>query len=237
MVPKSTPPWRRALTLSLCTRTWLSTSSTCSATTHCSSAVSSARMPSSGRDLTIYSTTSASPDQQHLRERYNDAKLYLLVLEALEEMSKPRKFKGVANTFKTKVRLGDELSAEFLKSYAAWAHEERFPPRDRSIVKELVADGRQKVLMKLCEHEPTPKRSGKPRSRSTGKRLNNGWFMVMDPHTSRILVVTTMLRPENNKIATSYFAQAAQTIWQCQLPHIRPDVHAEGVSSEGSSHV
>ena len=70
----------------------------------------------------------------------------------------------------------------------------------------VVLDGNEKVLVKCAKDAPPPKRAGAPRknrdgSRKRNKPHSNGRFFACCPNTGRILRVSPLDAPENNKAA------------------------------------
>jgi hypothetical protein len=85
-----------------------------------------------------------------------------------------------------------------LKHYDRWLHECSFPPNHPEVVKELAGDGHEKVAMKVCGAEQPMKM---PRGKHGQVRhTTNGWFMITDPATGRILSVEQQIEPENNAV-------------------------------------
>ena len=56
-------------------------------------------------------------------------------------------------------------------------------------------DGHEKVMMRCSV---APPRVGRPRKNGHRLKYTNGWFMVTDPRTSRILGLAAQVEPENN---------------------------------------
>ena len=78
-------------------------------------------------------------------------------------------------------------------------HEEIFPPENPDDVRELAGDGNEKILVKVCKGDAPKKRAGRPpQRRENPKPFGNGWFMVSDPRSGRILALSYMHEPENN---------------------------------------
>lgn len=124
------------------------------------------------------------------RKFHNDALFYYMTLKEFELVD-----------MEEKIVVGDEVSQEAIDKYIAHCHREAFPPEDTSSVCELVGDGHEKVMAKLTGHcFQIPKRRG--RGGGVEKPYGNGWFMVMDPKSSRIVSAIPMINPENNAIVT-----------------------------------
>ena len=103
--------------------------------------------------------------------------------------------------------IGDEISDAAHAAYDDDCHERCFPPQDRLAVREVAGDGREKVLIKCLGNAPAT-RTGRPRKGATKPRpYNNGWYMVVDPHSRRILAATPMRDPENNAVKIDTLAR------------------------------
>ena len=80
-----------------------------------------------------------------------------------------------------------------LSEYDKKIHEEQFPPAEKSTVEIMAADGNEKVLVRVCNENAPSKRRGRPNQKKKKKRpYNNGWFMITDPETGRVLAVEPM---------------------------------------------
>ena len=95
------------------------------------------------------------------------------------------------------IKIGDEITPQALQAYHQHLHLKVFPPKRKSTVKELVADGHQKVHIKFANSR---KHAGKPPSHGRIKPFGHGWFMLVHPRNLRILAVRSMSVPENNEI-------------------------------------
>lgn len=92
----------------------------------------------------------------------------------------------------------DELPDKHLELYEALCLSSHFPPSNRSRNTTLVGDGCLRLKVK-CEHAPD-KRAGRNRkSPITVGKKSNGWFMVCDPKSGRILGLQGMREPDNNQ--------------------------------------
>jgi hypothetical protein len=109
------------------------------------------------------------------------------------------------------IAIGEELSEESLQAYDDWLHTYCYPPQDCCAVDALVCDGHEKVLTRLCEGEMPGKRSGNPPKDKQPKRFKNGWFMVVDPRTRRIVSVSMMHKPECNDTAIGALERVIHT--------------------------
>ena len=74
------------------------------------------------------------------------------------------------------------------------------PPLSPEDVTELSGDGSEKVLVKLCPETAPLRRAGRPPQRQKRKPYSNGWFLITDPKTGRILGVEYMHEPEITEI-------------------------------------
>ena len=102
--------------------------------------------------------------------------------------------------------IGNEIDEGTLKVYDDHCHQNLLPPRQPKKVTGLVGDGHQKVLLKLCGHESTSqkRRVGRPRDDGNENRGHgHGWFMLIDPVSSRILGIVSQDVPENNKVVSA----------------------------------
>ena len=122
---------------------------------------------------------------------------------------------GIQNT----ITIGDEISDSNLQLYDSFVHTPVFPPSDTSGVTTLVADGHHKIRGKT-ECTPDRKRTGRPRKKTTrkgGKHKkttnrkdrkttnpdvvhNNGWMMICEPSSGRVVAAASMDKPENNAV-------------------------------------
>ena len=126
------------------------------------------------------------------RKLHYDALFYYMVAIEWEKIGKH-----------TSLAIGNELNEEALNQYDHFCHENLFPPSRRNKVTAIVCDGHQKVLMKCLGKKVSTSRSGRPRKDGVKKEEHNhGWFMVIDPCTSRILAIESLDKPENNEIVT-----------------------------------
>ena len=102
----------------------------------------------------------------------------------------------VLNLHKT-LLVDDEIADASLDLYHAYCHASLFPPENRQKVKALVGDGHL-GLKPRCEDGPV-KHAGRPHKQSkASSKHSNGWFMMCDPNTGRILSLIVMHEPENN---------------------------------------
>ena len=95
------------------------------------------------------------------------------------------------------IAVGKEISASAFQAYHRYLHEKILPPKRKTTVKELVADGHQKVHIKCANSRP---HAGKPPAHGRMKPFGHGWFMLVHPRDLRILAVKSMAVPENNDI-------------------------------------
>ena len=94
--------------------------------------------------------------------------------------------------------IDDEVPDNTIELYDAYCHGTLFPPMNKQKVKIVVGDGNMRLNM-LCQEGPK-RRTGRPRAgrASVGKHAN-GWFMVCDPSTGKILGLRVMKEPENTQ--------------------------------------
>jgi hypothetical protein len=96
-----------------------------------------------------------------------------------------------------------------LAAYDTWLHTKVFPTSKYRRVKELVGDGHEKILTKICAGDAIPKKSRKA-SRGKKKHFTNGWFMIAHP-CGRIVSVEQQVEPENNDVVT----RAMEKVYGC----------------------
>ena len=100
----------------------------------------------------------------------------------------------------TNIVLEDEISDKQLRKYADFMHQKKFPPAERDKVLEIIGDGHEKVFMKCSDCTRSSGRGGGRGGKKPG--YANGWFMIVDPATKKVLAMVPQLKPENNAIVT-----------------------------------
>ena len=136
----------------------------------------------------------------HLHELYSDARFLRLAMQEYEPLG---------DAYLHTIKIGQEVTNCVTRLYDAHLHEKVFPPRDKSSVKEIIADGHEKVLVKLCGSRTPSARSGRPRKTARGPTpYGHGWFLVENPKDGRILAASEMHVPENNEIAINTMKKA-----------------------------
>ena len=119
---------------------------------------------------------------------------------------------------------GPNFSPATIDRYENDCHENAYPPAVRSKVEILVGDGHVKVQAK-CGSMGSDKKRGRPKgNKSKRKKLkkskntnrSNGWFMICDPGSSRIVAVEQQILPERNAIVTAALTKATRT---CKNAH------------------
>ena len=80
--------------------------------------------------------------------RYNDAYMLFLVMQAMEAMAAGSD--DHEGPLPPAVDLQDTVKAAFVHQYDAWVHTHAFGPASPQKVLELVGDGHEKVLSRLC---------------------------------------------------------------------------------------
>ena len=120
------------------------------------------------------------------RNRHSDVICYWMALQELTPLK-----------LHSSIVIGDEITGDALAAYDSFLHEKVFPPRDRSKVRELVADGHAKVHVKCCAAKI---HAGRPRANGKSKLYGYGWFMLVNPSNQRILSVVCMDKPEGNEV-------------------------------------
>ena len=133
-----------------------------------------------------------------LHKDYNVARRLMLVLQEFQDMWAAQ---DENDTDLFSIDLHEPIADATLQEYDAWLHTTWFPPAMPRAVAELVADGHHKVMVRLCAEDATPRRAGRPRTGGKRNRKHgNGWFMVADPTSGRILSVVEMTKPEGNHV-------------------------------------
>lgn len=124
--------------------------------------------------------------QKHFDERINDGLFYFLAMQELEQVD-----------MHTKIVIGEELTTAALTKYSKYMHAHVLPPRDPHNVRELVADGHEKVRARCEKSRGASSQGGRCAHSHT-----NGWFMVVDPASKHIVAVHEQVQPENNATLT-----------------------------------
>ena len=166
----------------------------------------------------------------HYDEVHTQALMYYYAVKELEEV----------DLHKTIV-IGDEISAQALAAYDRHLHQNVYPPADRSSIKEVVGDGHMKVAGRCPgasgKHSGRPAKSMKRTMKTTKcmmdrtsmkatmkvkkvmkqkrDRRSNGWFMLCDPRTQRVLCVTQMLSPECNATVKTALMKVLPIYYKC----------------------
>ena len=125
------------------------------------------------------------------RQLHEHALFYKVALQELEVFGLHRQ-----------IEIENEVSDEALGLYKALCYGTFFAPPNRSQVTAIVGDGHGQVQVKCNEGAGPKKRGGRPRQkkRKVG-RHGNGWFVLCDPKSGRILCMGPMLEPEGNQTA------------------------------------
>ena len=154
----------------------------------------------------------------HFRELHYNGIFYYLVMQELKPLD-----------LHLHIVIEDELPDKHVELYEALCLSSHFPPSNRSKVTTLVGDGCLRLKVK-CEHAPD-KRAGRSRkSPITVGKKSNGWFMVCDPKSGRILGLQVMHEPENNQ----HVIQMLQsTVWL--YPHLDCFVYDRACSLQPSA--
>jgi hypothetical protein len=139
-------------------------------------------------------------------KQYNNGIFYYMALKEFEAIDKHRQ-----------IVIGDEISAVALAKYHEHLHKNVYPPPDPKLVTEIVGDGHEKVLVKCgVDNKPSNKRSGRPRDfKKHSSSYTNGWFMLIDPKSKRIVNVLEQVEPENNAIVTASLEGAIPMYMNC----------------------
>ena len=155
----------------------------------------------------------------HFRELHYNGIFYYLVMQELKPLD-----------LHLHIVIEDELPDKHVELYEALCLSSHFPPSNRSkVTTTLVGDGCLRLKVK-CEHAPD-KRAGRSRkSPITVGKKSNGWFMVCDPKSGRILGLQVMHEPENNQ----HVIQMLQsTVWL--YPHLDCFVYDRACSLQPSA--
>jgi len=160
---------------------------------------------SSGAFAWSYKETFGSQDVVvQFHKQHNHALFYFMTVKEFEKVNMNKE-----------IIIEDEVSEPALTKYSNYLHTHEYPPAQRNLVTELVGDGHQKVLTKMCAAtSKKSKRSKKNRKKkckkNKHKRFNHGWFMVIDPRSKRIVSVRRQVNPENNAVVS---ASLEKVLW------------------------
>lgn len=141
---------------------------------------------------------------RHWHVNYEDARFLFTAMSELEDMRN-----SGGKDFTRNIQLtnngggrgyGMEMTDTMLSAYSAYLHDNIFPTPMHSRVRELVGDGHEKILTKICAGDTIP-RKGPISVRGKRKRFSNGWFMLAHP-CGRIVAVEQQFEPENNEVVT-----------------------------------
>jgi len=137
-------------------------------------------------------------DDHH--KAHNDALLYFIAMQELEPIGRH-----------TKMEIGNELTQATVTAYSQYLHNRIYPHKKAKNVTVLVGDGHSKVLTR-CMGGQTPKRVGRPRTRKRGRKsgFTNGWFMICEPQSGRVVTVAQQINPENNDDVEKAFERAIE---------------------------
>ena len=113
-----------------------------------------------------------------------------------------------------------------INKYEDHLHKHVYPPKEPSKVKFLVGDGHVKVKAR-CGSMGAVKKTGRPRMQKRNKNrknkkykkdncFGNGWFMVCDPTSRRVVSVEQQILPERNATVTAALTKAVKT---CKEAH------------------
>ncbi len=94
------------------------------------------------------------------------------------------------------IEIGGGFSDAALSKYHQHLHLNVYPPADISWVREVAADGHEKLRSK--RHGGTVKAATK--LGKFGARHNHGWFMVVDPVSQHVLSVEEQVQSEGNDV-------------------------------------
>ena len=116
---------------------------------------------------------------------FNDAAFYFMVVGAMEPLGKHLHFS-----------VGNELSEASVEAYDRFVHRNVFPPADPGSVTAVVGDGHKKICVACNRFRVTSENAG-------AGMPAEGWFMLVNPSSGRILAVTPMKTPEDNAVVTT----------------------------------
>lgn len=130
---------------------------------------------------------------------YNDARFLRLAMQEMQVLGE-KHLKSI--------KIGAEVTDKSATMYGHYLHDFEYLPKDTASIKEIAADGHEKVLVKLCAGTSPGPRAGRPRKNGRGPiPYTNGWFVVSNPQDGRVLGVSQMLQPENNDVAIKTMAR------------------------------
>lgn len=141
--------------------------------------------------------------EKRIAVMYMDARFLMLAMQEFEQLGDPYLYA---------IKVGEEVTEADVKAYDVHLHSNAFPAPSSDLVRELACDGHEKVMKKIgrCGALPT-KRAGKPRkNRQAPVPYGNGWFMVSDPRTGRVLAVEEQFEPENMTVVLGALTKALQ---------------------------
>jgi hypothetical protein len=131
---------------------------------------------------------------------YDDARFLLNVVTELEDMASSTR-SAAHRKLCDHIVIGNELTETAVQAYDRWLHDRVLAPSRRRDVTAVAIDGHEKVMSRICGDAQPMRRAGRPRDDGHVKKSTNGWFMMVDPSSGRILSVNPMTEPENNDIA------------------------------------
>jgi len=133
---------------------------------------------------------------------FDKARQLLLAMEMFQKLDEDKRGTGVPS-YVHHLSLDRPITDANVSALDTFMHKNVLPALNADDVHAVVADGHEKVLVRLCAADGAPARAGRPRDNGQVKRCTNGWFMLVDPTSQRILAVSEMKEPENNAILLS----------------------------------
>lgn len=145
-------------------------------------------------------------------ELFRNALHYFMQIDALESIGRH-----------LNVHIGNDLSDTEIAMYKRHLIRNVFPPSDQSKVTELVGDGHVKVRVRgRCLDSKKKTKANKGRQnrskamKSKGKKgVSNGWFMLVDPASKKIVNVMEMKDRENNAVVLNSLREVLPMYTNC----------------------
>lgn len=167
----------------------------------------------------VWSMQKAFPSEKYLFDQRKEHQHAILYYTAVQELTDLGLHKDI--------QIGKEVTNAMVDKYDAHLHKHVYPPENPSRVEFLVGDGHMKVKAR-CGSMGTCKKTGRPKikkgKKNTKNKKNkhgtnpftNGWFMICDPKSQRIVAVEQQILPERNTTITAALTKAVKT---CNKAH------------------
>lgn len=138
-------------------------------------------LPSSSASWSYKQVHGSADVVADFHKQLNDAMFYRMCMQEFESIGQH-----------LNIVIGGDLCDGMLAKYSKYLHESVLPPADRDGVRELVADGHEKVRARCAK--------SKSSSVTWKDTHTHGWFMVVDPASQHIVAVSEQVQPENNEV-------------------------------------